>query len=126
MEEGVYYNKTVQENLEQFTFIKVVKNGIAYGRKNYSLKRITLTFANSELIFPMLKESNDKDKKNRYSPLVINNDNLLSGLLQEDTPLYNYYVENFKKCDIPFRFIEHLYESYSSIRNTFNFIKESL
>ena len=30
MEEGVYYNKTVQENLEQFTFIKVVRNGIAY------------------------------------------------------------------------------------------------
>lgn len=81
MEEGVYYNKTVQENLEQFTFIKVVKNGIVYGRKNYSIKRITLTFANSELIFPMLKESNDKDKKDRYSPLVINNDNLLSGLL---------------------------------------------
>lgn len=52
MEEGVYYNKTVQENSEQFTFLMVKRNGIAYGRKTYVVKRITLTFANSELVFP--------------------------------------------------------------------------
>lgn len=127
MEEGVYYNKTVQENLEQFTFIKIKEIGIAYGRKLYSLERIVLTFANSELIFPALKETTDEDKRESYSPLVINNDNLFKSIdLQEGTHLYNYYAANFKKCDIPFRFIEHLYESYASIRNTFNFIKDSL
>lgn len=126
MEEGVYYNKTVQENSEQFTFIKIKKIGIAYGRKLFSLDRIVLTFANPELIFPALKDTTDKDKRDGYSPLVINNDNLLKALdLQEGTPLYNY-ADNFKKCDIPFRFIEHLYESEASIRNTFNFIKKSL
>ena len=80
MEEGVYYNKTVQENLEQFTFIKIKKIGIAYGRKLFSLDRIVLTFANPELIFPALKDTTDKDKGDGYSPLVINNDNLLKAL----------------------------------------------
>lgn len=74
-----------------------------------------------------MKGSNDKDKKDAYAPLVINKDNILTGSdLMEGTPLYDYYVANFKKCDISFRFIEHLYESYVSIRNTFNFIKDSL
>lgn len=77
-------------------------------------------FCQSELIFPVLKEGNkSKEYKDSYAPLLINQSSLTTGdELLEDTLMYNFVKENYVKCEVSFRLLEHLYENYNSIRKT--------
>lgn len=128
METGVYFYNDLQENARQITFISVKPNGIAYGRKTFTLKRIRFTFSRPEEIFPLFASryfsSNDKENS---SPLVIHNDkDYLVTNLAEGSAMYEYYTKHFIKCDISFRVIEHLYENYKSLRDTFKEIMNDL
>ena len=100
--------------------MNVKRNGTVYGRKAFVVKKICFTFANPELIFTVLKEGNkSKEYKDSYAPLLINNSTLMTGdELLEDTAMYNFVKENYVKCEVSFRLLEHLYENYNSIRKT--------
>lgn len=120
MEEGVYVYKYRNSECNQLHFVNVKRNGTVYGRKAFVVKKICFTFANPELIFPVLKEGNkSKEYKDSYAPLLINNSTLVTGdELLEDTLMYNFIKENYVKCEVSFRLLEHLYENYISIRKT--------
>ena len=128
METGVYFYNNLQGNLRQIIFISVKPNGIVYGRKTLVLKRISFTFSRPEEIFPLFKSGQySSDVKENSSPLVIHNDtDKFVRDLEEGSPMYEYYLSNFTKCDISFRVIEHLYENYKSLRDTFKEIMNDL
>lgn len=120
MEEGVYVYKYHNSECNQLRFAEVKRNGTVYGREVFLVKEICFTFANPELIFPLIKEINkSKEYKDSYAPLLISNDASLIGFeLLEDTLMYNFVKENYVKCEVSFRLLEHLYENYNSIRKT--------
>lgn len=128
METGVYFYNNLQGNSRQIIFISVKPNGIVYGRKTFVLKRISFTFSRPEEIFPLFKSGQySSDVKENSSPLVIHNDtDKFVRDLEEGSPMYEYYLTNFTKCDISFRVIEHLYENYKSLRDTFKEIMNDL
>ena len=69
------------------------------------------------MIFPLIKEINES--KDSYAPLLISNEASLLGFeLLEDTPMYKFVKDNYIKCGVSFRLLEHLYENYLSIRKT--------
>lgn len=92
------------------------------------MKRISFTFSRPEEIFPLFKSGQySSDVKENSSPLVIHNDtDKFVRDLEEGSPMYEYYLTNFTKCDISFRVIEHLYENYKSLRDTFKEIMNDL
>lgn len=128
METGVYFYNNLQGNSRQIIFISVKPNGIVYGRKTFVLKRISFTFSRPEEIFPLFKSGQySSDVKENSSPLVIHNDkDYLVTNLAEGSAMYEYYTKHFIKCDISFRVIEHLYENYKSLRDTFKEIMNDL
>lgn len=128
MEEGVYKYTHNDEKTSQTTFIKIKQIGMIRGEKEYSVERITFTFVNPRFIFPAFNERKySDDEVFDYSPLSINH-NTESELntMREGGPMYLFYKDNYKKCDIPFRYIEHLYENFNSIKKTFKDIKYGL
>ena len=119
MDEGVYINHYNDDNVKQIICIDVKIIGEIQGKKQFRVKEICFTFVRPGLIFPVFKEKNETIE---YSPLVINtnNESSISYLLTEGSRQYNYYIENYKKSNITFRMIEHLYEEYKSIYKTIN------
>ena len=128
MENGVYTYVNCDDKIKQVTYINVMQNGVAYGKKSFIIKEICFTFVKPELIFPAFRESKDEKVRMDYSPLVIsaNNSSSVNFSLMEDSRLYNFYVENYKKCNINFKIIEHLYEEYILIKKTFSSFNENL
>lgn len=123
MENGVYRYEYNDDKIKQIIYLNVQHTGEAYGKKTFIVKEICFTFVYPELIFPSFKEQKKEENlRMEYSPMVISTNNSSSAnfSLTEGSRLYNYYVENYKKCDINFRILEHLYEEFISIKKTFN------
>lgn len=117
MEKGVYVRCYKEENLKQIIFIEVTPIGCGYGRNEYSVKRISFTLVNPETIFQAINKYTEEEIFN-FSPLLINKESKMSSMT-EGGAMYLYYSK-FAPCDISFRLIEHLYENFNSIQNTFN------
>ena len=120
MKTGVYVRSHREENLRQITFIEITPNGIAYGRNEYCVKRISFTLVDPKTVFPAFREYKYTEEEIlNFSPLLISKESKM-GSLTEGGLMYKYYSDNYIPCDISFRFIEHLYENFNSIQNTFN------
>lgn len=117
MEKGVYVRCYKEENLKQIIFIEVTPIGCGYGRNEYSVKRISFTLVNPETIFQAINKYTEEEIFN-FSPLLINKESKMSSMT-EGGAMYLHYSK-FTPCDISFRLIEHLYENFNSIQNTFN------
>ncbi len=52
--------------------------------------------------------------------------NMALSTLTEGTSMYEFYKSRYKRCFIPFRVIEHLYENYKSVRDTFEELMREL
>lgn len=123
MEEGVYIYSQKEGNIRQITFMKVTYSGIAYGIDQYSTNSITFTMVEPDTIFPAFREKNKnyiEDEIFKYTPLVINEYKLQN--LSANGPLYDFYVKNYTKCNVSFRLIQHLFENFNSIKDTFKCI----
>lgn len=119
MKTGVYVHSIEEENLRQITFIEITPNGIAYGRNEYCVKRISFTLVDPKTVFPAFCGYKSEEEIFNFSPLLISKESKMISLT-EGGPMYKYYSDNYIPCDISFRFIEHLYENFNSIQNTFN------
>lgn len=119
MEKGVYVQCYKEENLKQIIFIEVTPIGCGYGRNEYSVKRISFTLVKPETIFPAFhKYKYTEEEIFNFSPLLINKESKMSSMTERGA-MYLHYSK-FTPCDISFRLIEHLYENFNSIQNTFN------
>lgn len=124
MEDRVYVYQTKENNLLQVKFLNFHQIGIAYGKKSFIVKAITFTFVDPKTIFPTCSNNTYLSERELLdlTPVLISYD---EKDLNEDGPLFTFYQQKSKQCDIPFRFVEQLYENFVSIRKSISSLIEN-
>lgn len=126
MDKGVYVYDCKEDNLRQITFIEVRTIGLTHGRVEYAVKKIAFTLIDPESIFPAFRRCKYSEEEIfNFSPLLISSDSKMN-TFTEGGPMYNFHIKNYVPCNLSFRFIEHLYENFKSIQDTFKNITENI